>query len=152
MRILRSEKELSEKMKYAVSACLLGENCKYSGGNNYHEKLCRFLEGHEVVKLCPEVMGGLPTPRTPIELKDGIAVNKDGENVHRQLTAGVRACLELLKNEGGIECVILQPRSPSCGVGKIYDGTFRGELTDGNGLLAEELLKNGYKVISADEI
>lgn len=137
-------------MKYAVSACLLGENCKYSGGNNYHEKLCRYLRDHEVIPLCPEVMGGLPTPRTPFELVNGVAVNRNGETVHRQVTAGVAACLERLRNER-VECVILQPRSPSCGVGRIYDGTFSGTLTDGNGLLSEELIKHGYRVLSAEE-
>ena len=137
-------------MKYAVSACLLGENCKYSGGNNCREDLCRYLENHEVIKICPEVMGGLPTPRIPFELVDGIAVNRNGENVHRAVMNGVAACLERLKNEQ-VECVILQPRSPSCGVGQIYDGTFTRHLTAGNGLLAEELLKRGYRVISADD-
>ena len=136
-------------MKYAVSACLLGENCKYSGGNNYNEKLCKYLEGHEVISVCPEVTGGLPIPRMPFELVDGIAVNKAGENVHQQVMTGAKACIDLLKDEN-IDCVILQPRSPSCGVGRIYDGTFSGKLTDGNGLFVQELLKNGFKVVSAD--
>ena len=137
------------RMKYAVSACLLGENCKYSGGNNRCDTLCRYLEGHEVIRLCPEVMGGLPIPRTPIELVDGIAVNKAGENVHREMMQGVERCLAMLRGEK-IECVILQPRSPSCGVGRIYDGTFTGTLKDGNGLLAQKLTECGYPVMTAD--
>ena len=137
-------------MKYAVSACLLGENCKYSGGNNYHEKLCTYLKNHEVIPLCPEVMGGLPTPRTPVELVDGIAATKTGECVQKAFSDGADACLRLLKNEP-IECVILQPRSPSCGVGQIYDGTFSKTLTDGNGILVQALLRNGYPVISVDD-
>ena len=137
-------------MKYAVSACLLGKNCKYSGGNNYNEKLCEYLKAHEVIALCPEVMGGMPTPRTPFELVNGVAINKAGENVHRELTEGVRVCLALLHGQT-VDCVILQPRSPSCGVGKIYDGSFTGRLTGGNGLLAQKLSENGYRVVSAED-
>lgn len=137
-------------MKYAVSACLLGENCKYSGGNNYREELVRYLKDHEVIPICPEVAGGMPIPRTPFELVGGVAIDKNGNNVHPSVMAGVTACVEKLKKEN-VACVILQPRSPSCGVGRIYDGTFRGVLTAGNGLFAEELIKNGFCVMSADD-
>ena len=137
-------------MKYAVSACLTGENCKYSGGNNYHEKLCRYLKDHEVIPLCPEVSGGMPTPRVPFELQNGIAVDRDGKNVHPALLSGIEACLKRLEGEA-VECVILQPRSPSCGVGRIYDGTFSGTLTDGDGAFAAALKEHGYRVMSADE-
>lgn len=138
-------------MKYVVSACLLGRNCKYSGGNNFNEKLVKFLEGHEVIEVCPEVEGGLPTPRVPVELVNGIAINKDGVNVHKEFSKGVELILKRIEGME-IEACILQPRSPSCGKGKRYDGTFSGTLMDGNGLLAQALLDAGYKVLTVDEI
>ena len=71
-------------MKILVSACLLGENCKYSGGNNYNQAVCDFARGHQVVPVCPEVLGGLPTPRCPAEIVQGVVTNKEGINVDRE--------------------------------------------------------------------
>lgn len=75
-------------MKILVSACLLGENCKYSGGNNYNQAVCDFARGHQVVPVCPEVLGGLPTPRCPAEIVQGVVTNKEGINVDREFRAG----------------------------------------------------------------
>ena len=135
----------------AVSACLVGCNCKYNGKNNYNERVMRFLEGKNVIEVCPEVMGGLSTPRVPCELVDGVAFNKNGENVNDAFEKGTEAALEKLSRYE-IECVILQSRSPSCGVNSIYDGTFTGKIIKGSGKFAAALKKRGYKVIDAEDI
>lgn len=137
--------------KIAVSACLLGQNCKYNGGNNKNEAVLRFLEGKEVIPVCPEVLGGLSVPRIPAELRDGVAWNRNGENVDAEFKRGVELTLAALEEED-IELAVLQSRSPTCGVKQIYDGTFTGTLTEGQGLLAKALMEKGYKVIDAGDI
>ena len=99
-------------MKILVSACLLGENCKYSGGNNYSEKAAAFVQGHEVIPVCPEVLGGLSVPRTPAEIVNGEVVTKDGVSVDAAFRAGAARALAIAK-ENGVELAILQPRSTS---------------------------------------
>lgn len=136
-------------MKIFVSACLLGENCKYSGGNNYSEAVKKFVEGHEVVSMCPEVEGGLPIPRTPAEIVNGVVITRDGVSVDKEFRAGAKRILDLILAEK-VELAILQSRSPSCGVGKIYDGTFSCTLKDGNGVFAQILIDNGIKVIDVE--
>ena len=138
-------------MKILVSACLLGENCKYSGGNNYNQAVCDFARGHQVVPVCPEVLGCLPTPRCPAEIVQGVVTNKEGINVDREFRAGAAKALAIAK-ENGVELAILQSRSPSCGVKEIYDGTFSGCLINGNGITSDLLLKNGVKVINESEL
>jgi len=137
--------------KIAVSACLLGENCKYSGGNNRNEAVLNFIKDREVIPVCPEVAGGLPTPRVPVELVDGVAINRDGINVDKEFRLGVELILEKLSGED-IDLVILQPRSPSCGSKQVYDGTFTGTLIPGQGMFAKALKENGYKVVEPDEL
>lgn len=132
-------------MKIAVSACLLGENCKYNGGNNYSHALESFLSGHEVIPLCPEVMGGLSVPRAPAEIAGGEVICQDGTSVDKAFRDGAAAALRAVK-ESGAELVILQSRSPSCGVNQIYDGTFSGKLTRGDGVFAALLKENGIAV------
>lgn len=143
--------EGEEAMKIMVSACLLGQNCKYNGGNNYNEELKEFLKGHEVIPVCPEVLGGLPTPRVPSEIVDGIVTDRNGRVVDRQFRAGAEAALKTAQDEG-IDLAILQPRSPSCGIGTIYDGTFTGTLVPGNGVFARMLTDNGYKVVTPTDV
>ena len=138
-------------MKIAVSACLLGENCKYNGGNNYNEKLARFLEGHEVVGVCPEVLGGLPTPRPTSEIVDGVVRHKDGTSVDMEFRKGAEISLAMVK-EIGAELVILQSRSPSCGVATIYDGTFSKTLISGDGIFVQLLKENGIRVMDVAEL
>ncbi|MFR3452590.1 MAG: DUF523 domain-containing protein [Collinsella sp.] len=109
-------------MKIAVSACLLGENCKYSGGNNRSERLLSELAKHpeiEIIPVCPEVAGGLPTPRPPAEIVDGEVVNNCGVSVDAEYRAGVAAEIARLKphiESGELAAAVLQSRSPSCGV------------------------------------
>ncbi len=134
-------------MKVLVSACLLGENCKYSGGNNRNEKVLAFLRNHEAVPVCPEVLGGLPTPRKPAEIVNGVVTDREGKNVDREFRRGA----ELARREGA-ELAILQPRSPSCGARQVYDGTFSGRKIDGQGVFARLLLENGFRVLEPEDL
>lgn len=138
-------------MKILVSACLLGENCKYNGKNNYSERVAKYLEGHEVIPVCPEVLGGLPTPRDPSEIVDGVVINCKGVNVDRQFGEGAKEALRIAE-ENSIDLAILQSRSPSCGVKQIYDGSFTGKLIPGQGVFAQLLEKNGFRVMDCEEI
>ncbi|MBQ4265317.1 MAG: DUF523 domain-containing protein [Clostridia bacterium] len=138
-------------MKIMVSACLLGENCKYSGGNNRSEKLLRFLEGHEVVPVCPEVMGGLPTPREPAEIVNGTVISKAGVIVDKEYRLGAQRTLEIAQQES-IDLAILQSRSPSCGVKQIYDGTFSGTRIQGQGVTAALLAAHGFRVMDVADL
>ncbi|MBR0414139.1 MAG: DUF523 domain-containing protein [Clostridia bacterium] len=138
-------------MVIAVSACLLGENCKYNGGNNYSAALADFLQGHEVLPLCPEVLGGLPVPREPAEIVGGVVRLRDGSSVDAAFRTGAALALEKVK-AAGAELVVLQSRSPSCGIGTIYDGSFSGKLTAGDGVFAALLKENGIAVKDVSEL
>ena len=138
-------------MKIVVSACLLGEKCKYNGGCNYCEYVAEYLNGREVIPVCPEVKAGLGGPRTPVEIVDGVVKDKNGNSVDAALRSAVAQILAQLKDEP-IECAILKSRSPTCGVKQVYDGTFSGKLVDGMGILAEALQKAGYRVIDSEDI
>lgn len=138
-------------MKIMVSACLLGENCKYNGGNNLSEKVMKVIEGHEVIPVCPEVMGGLPTPRVPSEIVNGVVTMADGCNVDAEFRKGAQIGLDLAR-ENNVDLVILQSRSPSCGVKQIYDGTFSGNKIDGQGVFASLLTENGFRVMDVEDL
>ena len=138
-------------MKIMVSACLLGENCKYNGGNNLCEAVCRFVAGHEIFAVCPEVMGGLPVPREPAEIVDGVVRVQTGRSVDREYRLGAEKALEIAKREG-VELVILQPRSPSCGCRQIYDGTYSHVRKEGKGVFAQLLSDNGIRCVDAEEL
>lgn len=138
-------------MKVLVSACLLGRNCKYNGGNNRNQKVLDFLRGHEIVAICPEVEAGLGIPRTPVEIVNGAVQTKEGTSFDSQLRAAVAQILAEIR-ELGIDCAVLQSRSPTCGVNQIYDGTFSGTRINGSGVLAKALKDAGYKVIDAEDI
>lgn len=140
-------------MKVLVSACLLGENCKYSGGNNLCPALLDWLdrEGHEAVPVCPEVLGGLPTPRTPAELADGVVTARDGRNVDAEFRRGAALALERAREEG-VTLAVLQPRSPSCGVRQIYDGTFSGRRIEGRGVFAALLAESGVRTLEPEDL
>lgn len=137
-------------MKILVSACLLGENCKYNGGNNYNPQVAAFLEGHEVVPVCPEMQAGLGVPRTPVEIVNGVILSRDGENFDAQLRGAVAQILEKLDKD--IDCAVLQSRSPTCGVNQIYDGTFSGTRITGSGVFAQALKEAGIRVIDAEDV
>ncbi len=138
-------------MKMMVSACLAGENCKYNGGNNRNDRIMNLYAGNEIITVCPEVMGGLPTPRIPAEIRNGIVVNRAGIEVDREFRLGAEMCLKTAEREKP-DLIILQSRSPSCGVKQHYDGTFTGKLTDGPGITAELLMEHGFSVMDAEDL
>ena len=138
-------------MKIMVSACLTGENCKYNGGNNRNETVLKLMEGNDVITVCPEVMGGLSTPRLPSEIRGGIVTARDGRIVDAQFRAGARKCLAIALREQP-DLIVLQSRSPSCGVRQRYDGSFGGILTEGPGVTAELLMKHGFHVVDAEDL
>lgn len=138
-------------MKIMVSACLLGENCKYNGGNNLSEKVMNFIKGHEVISVCPEVMGGLPTPRLSSEIVNGVVTASDGHRVDEEFRKGAQIGLALAK-ENEVDLVILQSRSPSCGVKQVYDGTFSGNKIDGQGIFAQLLTENGFRIVDVEDL
>ena len=138
-------------MKIMVSACLAGENCKYNGGNNRNEKVLQLMEGKEVILVCPEQMGGLPTPRVPSEICHGIVTARDGRVVDAEFRAGARKCLETALLEQP-DLIVLQSRSPSCGVKQRYDGSFTGKLVDGSGVTAQLLMENGFRCVDVEDL
>lgn len=134
-------------MKYAISACLIGCNCKYNGGNNRSEELLRIVKDTPYITICPEVSGGLPIPRASCEIRKGRVYNTCGEDVSEAFQRG--ACKEVQRVLAEqVDLVILQPRSPSCGVGTIYDGSFTGTLIAGDGIFAQHCRKWKIPVIS----
>ncbi len=138
-------------MVIAVSACLLGENCKYNGGNNYSEKVRAFCEGHEVIPICPEVMGGLTTPRVPAEIVNGVVTNKEGKIVDKEFRSGAEAAFNKIM-DAGVEVCILQSRSPSCGVKEVYDGSFTGKKIPGMGVFAQKVSETSIKMIDVEDL
>ncbi len=133
------------------SACLLGIECRYDGKSGLNEKVIKLAKREILVPVCPEQLGGLPTPREPIELRDGKAITKSGKDVTEKLKRGAQQVLKLVKLFG-IKEAIMKQGSPSCGCGRIYDGSFSGTLVEGDGVTAALLKKNGVKVISDEEV
>ncbi len=144
---------MRERPTLLVSACLLGENCKYSGGNNalLPELLAALEARYRLVPVCPERDGGLPTPRTPSERRGDRVLNRAGEDVTEAFRRGAAIALQAAE-EAGCRLALLKERSPSCGKGRIYDGSFTGALTDGNGVTAEALLDAGFAVYGETEM
>ena len=149
MKIIQSRKK--NDMKILVSACLLGENCKYNGGNNYNAAVAEFVKDKEVITVCPEMMAGMGCPRTPIEIVDGVLMDRDGNNVDTAMREAIEKAMEIIRQEE-IQCAVLQSRSPTCGVNQIYDGSFSGKMIDGSGLFVQALKDAGYQVIDAEDI
>ena len=137
-----------------VSGCLVGINCKYNGGNNFDEREFKLVKEGKAIPICPEQLGGLKTPRNPAEIqeKDGqkYVITCKGEDVTNEYEKGAVEVLELAKKLN-VKEAILQPRSPSCGKGLIYDGTFSKNKIVGNGIAADLLMKNGIKVYMPEE-
>lgn len=134
-----------------VSACLAGVPCRFDGQAKGYEKIKELVKSEKTILVCPEQLGGLTTPRIPSEIKGEKVFSKAGIDVTPQFTRGAEITLALAK-EYGCNRAILKSRSPSCGRGKVYDGTFSGRLIDGNGFTADLLLKNGIEVMTEEEI
>lgn len=141
---------------YLVSSCLAGVNCRYNGSNTENKIIVELVKRGLAIPVCPEQLGGLPTPRACCEIvisENGEMkiISQDGQDVTKEYIEGARKTLEIAKVIG-IKKAILQSRSPSCGCGMIYDGSFQGKLKKGNGVTAELLLSNGIDVITENEL
>ena len=134
-----------------VSACLLGIGCRYDGKHKANHEVIRLAEKYNLIPVCPEIYGGLPTPRIPSERIGDKVMMKDGRDVTDNYKRGALEALELCRIYN-IRTAILKERSPSCGKGEIYDGTFTGALTERDGVTAELLMKEGIRVIGESEI
>ena len=139
------------KEKILISACLLGVNCKYDGTNNYKEELITNLkEKYDLIPICPEIMGGLTTPRNPSERKKNKVITNEGIDVTRQYQKGAEETL-YIANKLNVKKAILKSKSPSCGKNLIYDGTFTMNLIEGNGVTTDLLEKNNISVFTEKE-
>ena len=134
-----------------VSSCLLGINSRYDGSEQVDENILEVKDSYCLIPVCPEQLGGLETPRPPCEISEGKVINKDGRDVTLEFKKGAEETLKIAKMFG-CEYAILKERSPSCGCGKIYDGTFSSKLIEGNGITADLLINNGIKVIGESKI
>jgi len=133
------------------SACLLGIRCRYDGKHNLNEKVVELAKREKLIPVCPERLGGLPTPREPAEIQGNRVVTYSGKDVTEYFERGAKKVLKIAKLLG-IKEAILKQKSPSCGSGKIYDGTFSGTIIKGDGITARLLKKNGVRVISEEEL
>lgn len=134
-------------MKIIVSACLLGENCRYDGDNNLIPNLIDNLQNFETIPVCPEVLGGLATPRPSAEIKDKRVITNTRTDVTKEFLEGAEKTLEIAKNNN-CTIAILKEKSPSCGSCKIYDGTFTRNLIDGEGITTKLLRENDIAVLN----
>ncbi|MBQ9169099.1 MAG: DUF523 domain-containing protein [Oscillospiraceae bacterium] len=137
-------------MRYIlVSACLLGVNCKYSGGNNQCADVLALLKQEDIclIPVCPEQLGGLTTPRAPSERRGNQVVSREGEDVTAYFVRGAEETLKIAE-QYHCDLAILKERSPSCGTLQVYDGTFSGILVDGMGVTAALLIEKGIRVIN----
>lgn len=128
-----------------VSACLLGVSCRYDGKSKPNENVIALKDRYNIIPVCPEIMGGLPTPRKASEIQGFQVVMGDGTNVTKEYRKGAEEVLKLCRLFG-CKRAVLKEKSPSCGCGKVYDGTFSGKLIDGNGITAKLLMENGIEV------
>lgn len=138
-------------MRILISACLLGLCCRYDGGGKPCQAAIALAKTHELVPVCPEQLGGLPTPRTPCERVGERVLSRQGEDRTAAYMRGAKQAetlYELLR----CDCAILKARSPMCGCGAVYDGTFSGRLTAGDGVLAERLLARGARVYTEENL
>lgn len=136
---------------YLVSACLAGFPCRWDGKTMPDEKIVELIKKGEAIPICPEQLGGLTTPREPSEISGYKVLSKIGTDVTLNFTKGAETALQIAKKYG-CKKAILKAKSPSCGKGKVYDGTFSGKMIDGNGMTAELLIKNGIEVLTENEI
>ncbi len=146
---------------FLISACLAGTHCRYNHDHNYNDKVIEIIKEEPSLIVCPEQLGGLPTPRPPAEIAggdghdvlDGKAkvMNAEGEDVTELFIQGAKEVLEIVRLYG-IKKAILKSGSPSCGCGKIYDGTFSGNKVNGEGVTAALLKRNGIEVVTEKEL
>lgn len=138
-------------MNILVSACLLGCACRYDGGSKPCAAVRALAARHTLIPVCPEIYGGLPTPRTPCEIVGGRVLSKDGAD---RTEAYHRGAAEALRIAETLDCriALLKARSPACGSGEVYDGSFSGTLTAGDGVAAAALSAAGIAVFGEDRL
>ena len=139
----------AEKKNILISACLLGHPCRYDGRSKPCGKVMALAEEYNLIPICPEVLGGLPTPRVPSEIVGDRVLMRDGRDVTENYRRGAERALEIAA-ENGCTVAILKSRSPSCGKGEVYDGTFSGTLTDGDGIATKMLSDAGILVLTEE--
>lgn len=137
--------------KLLISACLYGEKCRYDGKDNLVENLRLLKEKFTLIPVCPEVFGGLPTPRNPSEIVGDRVIMNDSKDVTAQYKKGAEITLKTAL-ESGCKIALMKAKSPSCGCGKIYDGTFSRTLTQGDGITVRLLKEHGIKVFNETQI
>lgn len=150
-KFVYAQMQEGEVMNILVSACLLGVHCRYDGNGVLQEEIKQLSKEHHLIPVCPEIFGGLATPRDPAERIGECVITKKGEDVTVQYTKGAEEVLQLCKF---YDChyAILKERSPSCGYGKIYDGAFCGTLIEGNGVTAQLLADYGVEIYGESKI
>jgi len=142
---------MNKKENIIISACFLGVGCRYDGKSCQLDRLEELMEKYNLIPLCPEILGGLGTPRSPAERVGDKVVNQLGQDVTDYFKRGAEEALKLARLYN-CRYAILKEKSPSCGYGKIYDGTFSGVLADGAGVTAELFIRNGITVIGESQI
>lgn len=139
------------KEKLLISACLCGQNTKYNGKNNLIDRLEELKNHFELILICPEVMGGLSTPRNPSEIKGNKVVSNQGKDVTKEFTKGASKAKDIALYQN-IKYALLKEASPSCGVHQVYDGTFSGTKVLGQGTTTKLLLEQGILIFNEYEI
>ena len=134
-----------------ISACLAGIECRYDGKGKPNSKIIELVKEGKAILVCPEQLGGLSTPRTPAEQKGDKVLTTKGEDITKEFEKGAEEALKIAKM-AGCSKAILKAKSPSCGYGMVYDGSFTGTLKEGNGVFAELLKKNGFKIITEEDL
>ena len=137
---------------YIISACLVGVNCKYNGESNKDDDIINFLKDKNYVPICPEQLGGLTTPRNPVEIIGDKALDEDGIDYTLNFVKGAEESLKIVEMMKDIEGIILKDGSPSCGSNKIYDGTFSNQKINGMGYTAKLLKEKKYLIFSEKEL
>ncbi|MGL4949348.1 MAG: DUF523 domain-containing protein [Anaeroplasmataceae bacterium] len=139
------------KPKLLISACLCGDNCKYDGKSNYIDELSKLETLFDLIKVCPEVLGGLSIPRSPSEIYGSVVINKDGIDVTKEFDMGANKALKIAI-DNNVNLALLKEKSPSCAKYFIYDGTFSNKLIGNMGITSRLLMKNNIEIYSSDEI
>ena len=142
---------MTAKKSILVSACLLGTPCRYDGASKPVEAVRALQEKYTLIPICPEVLGGLPTPRTPSEIVGTRVMMRNGRDVTEHYRRGAEEALRIAR-KNGCTLAILKEKSPSCGNGAVYDGSFTGTLTDGDGITAALLKAHGIRVIGESAV
>lgn len=148
---LSATNDIRARKTMLVSACLLGVACRYAGDGCFDARVAALRERHTLIPVCPEQLGGLPTPRRPAEIAGMCVVDEDGNDVTEEFQKGADETLKLARLMG-CDTAVLKARSPSCGHGKIYDGTFGGKTTAGSGVTASLLARQGIRVLTEEEL